>query len=309
MKEINVNITAIATELSELTGQNIGTEHIHATTEDRFYYIQAPEPGVPLLLHHYRGPFFIDIHPDDYEKIASGVISPHDYIVTANWQVGYFWGGGSMVSGGYYQPMDIVGKKEEVQRYLKILSCRGHFHSCGYMPSEETCQKCNIEDCPFSKFKEGNWDNENQEPDPRRDFFNALRMRFEKENPGYSFRGFLCGKIPDDEILLNPNSRYDEEQPYEFTAYASRTVIRALLTHEVTPRNWEEYASKFKFRIHELFDTESYEVTPEILEKVFKDRDYTKKNSNTEPVTIQDIYYDEKVPLSARIVAFLKKMF
>lgn len=308
MENINVNpnVTEMATELSELIGQRIGVEHIHPNKEDRYYYIQAPEPGVPLLLHHYRGPFFIDIHPDDYEKITSGLISPHDYIVTANWQVGYFWGGGSMVNGGYYQPMNLIKENAEVRRYLKILSCRGHYHSCGYMPTEENCNNCTIENCPFSKYKTGNWDNENQEHDPRRDLFKALCERFEKANPGYTFRGFLCGDIPDDEIWLNPNSHFTAEDPFELTAYASKRVIRSLLTHEIEPENWEEYASGFKFKIHKLFEPESWEVTPANLEKAFEGMDYVKKESNTEPVNDM---YDEKVPLMARISAFFKKMF
>jgi hypothetical protein len=302
--EINVNISNLATELSELIGQTVTVENIHPTKEDRYYYIQAPKAGTPLLLHHYRGPFFIDIHPDDYKKIASGDVTPHDYITTANWQVGYFWGGGSMVNGGYYQPMNLVKQNEEVRRYLQLLSCRGHYHSCGYMPTKEYCEKCFIEDCPFSKYKKGSWDKENQEPDPRRSFFNALYQRFEKENPGYSFKGFLCGDIPDEEIRLNPNSHYNEQQPYEFTAYASKNVIRALLTHEIEPDDWDKYAAGFKFVIHKLFDEHTFEVTPDTLEKAFEGIDYTKKVSSTEPVI--DVY-DEKVPLMTRLAALFKK--
>ena len=122
----NVNVNNFATELSELIGQHIGLDHIHPSTEGRYYYIQAPKTGAPMLLHHYRGPFFIDIHPDDLEDISSGKVSAHEYITSANWQVGYYWGGGSMVGGGYYQPIDLVGRRDEVRRYLQILSCRGY---------------------------------------------------------------------------------------------------------------------------------------------------------------------------------------
>ena len=152
----NTNIINFANELTELTGQHIGLDHIHPSTEGRYYYIQAPKAGAPMLLNHYRGPFFIDIHPDDFEDISSGKVSAHEYITSANWQVGYYWGGGSMVGGGYYQPLDLVGRRDEVRRYLQILSCRGNRRSSGYMPSEKNCADCSVENCPFSKYKEGN---------------------------------------------------------------------------------------------------------------------------------------------------------
>ena len=92
----NININSFATELSKLIGQHIGLDNIHPSTKGRSYYIQAPKAGAPMLLHHYRGPFFIDIHPDDFEALASGNVSAHDYIASADWQVGYYWGGSSM---------------------------------------------------------------------------------------------------------------------------------------------------------------------------------------------------------------------
>lgn len=301
----NANINNFAAELTELTGQSIILDHIHPTNKGRYYYTQAPKAGAPMLLHHYRGPFCIDIHPDDYMRIASGEVSAHDYIASANWQVGYCWGGGSMVGGGYYQPIDIIGRKEEVRRYLTILSCRGHLRSSGYMPTEDACNNCPVNNCPFSKFKQdGSWDSELQEPDPREDLFDALRKRFEQENPGYTLRGFLCGGIPDGEIWINPNGHYTEDEPFAFTAYASDSVIRSLLMHEIEPENWTEYAKSFQFRIHNMF-SQTYEVTPEALEKAYEGLDYT-KNAKTEP---EDDIYEEKVPLLTRVANFFKKMF
>ena len=145
MDNNNVNINNFASELSELIGQPIGLDHIHPTTKGRFYYTQAPKAGAPMLLHHYRGPFFIDIHPDDFESLSSGKISVHEYITSATWLVGYYWGG----NGGYYQPLDIISRQNEIRRYLQILSCRGHFNACHYMPSETKCANCFVENCPF----------------------------------------------------------------------------------------------------------------------------------------------------------------
>lgn len=294
-------------EIYDITGMRVGPEHIHPSIAGREYYIQAPKTGAPMLLHHYRGPFFIDIHPDDFDKISSGEKSPHEYITEAKWQVGYYWGNGNMVGGGYYQPIDIVGRKDEVRRYLKILSCRGFYQSCGYMPSVENCADCSVENCPFSKYKQGDWAAEMPEPDPRRDLFRALLKRFEEENHGYSLRGFLCGKIPDGEVWIFPNGHYTEDEPFTFTAYASDSVIRSLLMHETEPENWVAYAQSFQFRIHKLFDKQSYDVCEETLEKAFEGQDFTKKaKTETEP---EDDIYEEKVPLLTRLAKFFKKMF
>ena len=296
----NINIINFATELTNLTGCHIGSDHIYPSKDGRYYYIQPPKVGAPMLLHHYRGTFFVDIHPDDYKDIAYGRVSVRDFITSANWQVGYYWGGGSMIGGGYYQPLDLVGCRDEVHRYLQILSCRGYSQSCGYMPSEKECSQCFVENCPFSKYKGGNWNTEIQEPDSRLELFKALRRRFEKENPGYSLSGFICGSVPDGEIWIRPNGHYS------FLAKASMSVIQSLLMHEIVPEDWDEYADEFDFRIHKLFNSQTFEVTPETLEKAFEGLDYT-QNAKTTGHDDEGIY-EKKVPLLMRVANFFKKM-
>ena len=287
------NISNLAIELTDIVGQSITEEHIHSSSNGREYYIQAPKQGAPMVLHHYRGAFFVDMHPADFEALVSDKISAHEYICSANWQVGYYWGGGSMVGGGYYQPLDVINRKEEVRRYLQILSCRGYKRACGYMPTEKDCNECNLEDCPFSKYKSGSWDSEMDEPDPRIDLFKSLRKKFEQEYPEYSLCGFSCDEIPEGEIWLRPNGRYIAEETLSFKVYASESLIRALLMHEVVPEDWDEYASSLKFRVREMYKPEVYEVTKTTLAKVYEGKDYTKKV--------------EKVPLMARVMNLFKK--
>lgn len=267
--EINENLNVFAEEVSKLVGRRIDTGHICEGT-GRFYYIQSTEPGAPMILHHYRGSFFIDIHHDDLEAIKNGKVDVKEYIKKANWQIGYFWGGGSMVGGGFYQPFDIIGRSEEVKRYFTILSCRGFHNSCGYMPSKDNCDTCNVEKCPFSKYKEGgSWENELKEYDPRRDFFKSLRAFFEIEYPGYTLRGFSCSKnIPDDQIWVTSNFHIEDE-PYSFLATASENTIRALLMHEVEPEDWKEYAKGFKFMHYEFGSDPGTPVTLEKIEQIF----------------------------------------
>lgn len=283
----NTSMGVFAQELTNLIGQPIGVGQIFPSSEGRFYYIQAPLAGAPMLLHHYRGSFFVDINPDDYEKLANGDLEPQEYIRTANWQVGYYWGGGGMISGGYYQPLDIIGKQETVRRYLRILSCRGRRRSSGYMPAETECQHCFVTGCPLSPYNEtlrGLFRAEEiEEYDPRVDFFNSLYLRFQAEHPDYSLRGFFCqsNMAGDSQILLVPNGHFKKEEAFSYTAYASEKVIRDLLMRTVSPSDWGEYAKSFEFVLFQRGSSEYLEVTQENLKAVSASEDYcaTKKKN------------------------------
>lgn len=301
----------LACELSEIVGTTIGTTHIHVSKDGRNYYIQAPVEGAPMLLHHYRGPFFVDMHPADYKKLEAGEVSAHDYIISANWQIGYYWGGGSMVGGGYYQPFDIVNKQADVQRYFKILACRGGKLASLYDPSEESCNNCSVENCPFSNYKSGNWSNELQEEDPRCFLFQALLKRFENNFDGYTLKGFLCTSIiADDEILLVPNARYSEKEERSFIAYASESIIRALLMHTIVPEDWDTYAASFTFKMKKECwgSNEIFDVT---LENVKEAIDMNDRTLKTAPEEVEEIYVEVDAPagIVGKIVSFIKNIF
>ena len=298
------NLSEFAKELSMIIDQSIGLDHIHADGR-RFYYTQAAIEMSPMLLHHYRGPFFVDMHPEDLRKLKTGEISAHDYIHKANWLVGYYWGGGSMVGGGYYQPMDIIGNQDEVRKYLKILSCRGITGACHYMPSEEKCAKCPLTECWFSEHKEGNREDDIPEPDPRHDLFNAFLSRFEKEYPDYTLRGFLCSdSLEDDQAFVSANGHYSEDDPYSFRIYASDNVIRSILMHTVTPEDWDEYAATFKF-VMKVGEDYRHEVTPETLAQAADENDYEKKWKKEEEerarLAAEDAF-DFDTPVASRTV-------
>ena len=269
----NVNVENFATVLSGIIGQTIGLKHIHPTTESRDFYIQAPKLGAPIILYHYRHVFCLDIHPDDFERIFSGEVSAYDYIKSANWQVGYFKGGYSMFEGGYYQPIDIIGRKEEVRRYLKILSCRTEWSPLRHKPSKERCANCSVENCTFSDYTKGKRVEEISELDPRVDLFEALCRRFEQEYPGYTFHGFYCKEIvPEGEIWIYPTpfSCFKEGDLVDCTAYASNADIQSLMMHENEPENWNDYAKNFQFKNYKS-DTKNDELTKENLKKACDD--------------------------------------
>ncbi len=282
----NPNIQVLAHIISDTTGINLTCEHIHANTEGRSYYTQAPKRMAPMLLHHYRGPFFIDMHPDDIRAIVEGEISAQGYVDSANWQIGYYWGGGSMVSGGYYQPLDI--HDERLPRYLQILACRGTSYASHYMPDADKCGNCPyVNDCPFSAYspRHDDWSKEIPEYDPRVDFFQALARKFERRfGPEYKLHGFSCGNlVGKDEAWLFDNPHF-VEGPFELRVSVNDEVIRDLLMREVKPEDWDEYAKRFKFLVYSAdAPGKTLPLTNENLEKVFKDHDVAKKSVETKP--------------------------
>ena len=280
-KDATNNLELFAHELSVILDQPIEVRFIW-TNERIYYYIQGALEMHPMLLNHYRGGYFVEMNPKDLEKLKKGEISPSDYIRQANWLVGYFWGGGSMVGGGYYQPMNILDDREKVQKYLKTLDCRGTTGACHYMPSKERCKRCPLTECWFSDHKEGRREDDIPEPDPRHDLFKALRNRFEKEYPGYTLRGLCCSEsLDDDQAFFSPNGRFVEEDPRSFLVFASDNVIRSILMHTVEPENWEKYASTFKF-VMKVGDDYRHEVTLETLEQAADENDYVKKQQEEE---------------------------
>lgn len=266
---VNVeNITKFSNMMSKISGQYIGLDHIHPSDKGRYYYIQAPREGFPMLLHHYRGPFFIDLNPEDFNKIVSGEVDARDFIMQSNWLVGYYWGGGSMISGGYYQPFDL-NNRDDLQRYLKILSCRGSKRSSGYQASEETCAECPVDNCPFSRFKDGSWNNERKEDDPRIHLFNALDRRFSKEYPKYELHGCLCGELPEREIRLRAMKHYSFEEEKSLEVFLPESLVQDLLMHMIVPEDWDEFAKEFKFTVDIFLKEDVYDLTPENIKMVF----------------------------------------
>lgn len=283
MNENNMNTNNIcnfANQLSAICGENIGLDHIHEGT-GRYYYIQPAAKGAPMLLRHYRGPLFVDIHPDDMKKLKSGEVDAMEYIRSANWQVGYYWGGGSMMGGGYYQPIDIVNRTADLQRYLRILSCRTNRTSSGYMPDEARCSNCQVNNCPFSPYKVGSWENEAiKENDPRTAVFRALTKKFETLYPGYTIRGWLSsfedGSMPNNQAWVRANSRWADKDPYSFTIWIDAKTVRELLMHIIEVEDADQFVQGFTFHHTEWDEEDNSEVTLEHIKKLYskKGMDY-----------------------------------
>ncbi len=182
---------ALAAVISERIGHMIATDNVYTDETGWFYYIpqNSLKPNYPLIMNHYRGPLFVVIPLQDMKAIEDEKFTVVEYVNRAFWSYGYFWGGGPLLSGVYWQLIEGgkagINDKEKIERYLNILSCRTTFHSSGYMPSEKRCYDCKVESCPFSKFAEKNydasWDKEVQEYDARVELYKSVSKRIREQ--------------------------------------------------------------------------------------------------------------------------------
>ncbi len=182
---------ALAATISDRIGHIIATENVHTDESGWFYYIPANSLKAkhPLIMNHYRGPLFVVIPLQDMKEIENEKITVPEYIDTAIWSYGYFWGGGALLSGVYWQILEGgkpgINDKAKIERYLTILACRTHKRSSGYMPTEQRCANCKVESCPFSKYIEKNydadWKNEVQEYDARVELYKSISRRSKEQ--------------------------------------------------------------------------------------------------------------------------------
>lgn len=245
----------LSKQITALIGYHLGEDHIHNIHADGsgwHYYIQSLKPGYPVLAMHYRGPLMLALPYDDYCKLEAGEITAEQYIQESHWNYGYYWGGGGLLSGAYWQPLEKetgIHDTERISRYLHILSCRTDLISSGYRPTEEQCQKCKLDatNCPFSPLNEtGAWEKEEvQERDDRQKLFKAVIQRVEAElgfktghvmshgrgscsNCNCSFKtsdAMSCG-CGGDEILLFPGY-----EPNTVQVYLHKDTLNDLLYH------------------------------------------------------------------------------
>ena len=245
-------ITPLADIVSEKTGLEILPEHIHISTR-RSFYIPETDPGKPLLLHHYRGPYFIEINYYDWEKLITGVITPLEYVNTSYWYYGYYWGGGSSLTGGYFTPLEDtegINDKEKVYRFMSILKCRGNFISSGVTPTEEDCKNCDVPNCPYSKVGDMPYPLRVSVLDDNRfSFFKALYRHIENTY-GYQIHGMSCSeKVLPNEIVLYRN--YNERT---FEAYVSDRTIKGLLYNKFEKKfSWDTIVKTFNLFVGKRF--------------------------------------------------------
>lgn len=243
----------LATIISELTGLQIIEENVSKSVR-RYYYIQEAQPGYAYLLHHYRGPFFVEINEKDWAKMESGELSVKEYVEATKWLYGYYWGGGSMCSGGFYTQLESqpgIHDKELIQHTMNIVSKIGWHNSSGAKVTDQDIEEWN-------KLCEKYFH------DPRVEYFKAIAS-YIKDTFGAECKGFTAGTgLKDNEILLSPNM-FDRT----FEIFAGDDIIWKLLTKERSIPNTEN----LKYEILQGFGGKKSTVvsTAEEFQKVLVD--------------------------------------
>ena len=254
-----------ATEVSKKIGYNIGVDHIHSDENGWYYYISQKSllPKHPLLMMHYRGPLFAVIPYMEYKQLENGTVDVTQYIDEAKWNFGYYWGGGSLVGGSFWQPLEDcfgIHDTEKISRYLHILSCKTNRSSSGYMPSASKCMGCKIERCPFSqvdaKKVDASWNNEVKEHDYRKELFEAFSKRAENELD-LNVHGLLT--YSGENVLLIPNST-----ERSCVLYIPVQLNNDILYHP-GDRDWNKIASEYKFELGVSYKSERMIVDMEQL--------------------------------------------
>ena len=222
----------LANTVSPLIGQTIKQEHIYTDEEGWHYYI--PSKGLqkrhPLILNHYRGYLFMVIPTDDWKELESGTVSAINYIKYSHWNYGYYWGGGSMLFGVYWQPFEEKGIHDtlRIATYLEMLRCRTNYHSSRYLPTEEQCKDCWVEKCPFNQIdKKLNFSRFNevyQERDFRKELFFLVKEKIQQQSGFKATACFTHGN--NGGVWLLPN--YEDNT---VTVYLPRRLLIGLLYH------------------------------------------------------------------------------
>lgn len=245
-------VQELSTKVTELIGYHLGEDHIHHIHADGsgwFYYIQDLRPGYPVLAMHYRGPLMLALPFADYGKLEAGDVTVDDYIADSHWNYGYMWGGGGLLSGAYWQPLEQksgIHDTERISRYLRILSCRTHRASSGYGSTEGRCIDCELDEtsCPFSPLNQtGAWENEVREPDGRRELFQAVRERIQSEL-GFERYDYMSHHDDRHEILLFPGLN-----PNTARIFLSAHLLNDLLYHPEVKHDWAEMAQQLHYTL------------------------------------------------------------
>lgn len=216
MKDLEM---VIAQKMTEKTGLNIGEDHVHVAGR-RYYYIPEAKEGYPLFLHHYRSPFFLEIPYKDWQKMEEDVISVDDYIDSAFWSFGYYWGGGSMISGGYFTRLEEKNGIHDVkliQRVMKAIRTKGSNVASGTQLSEE-------EKAEWKEVKE------KYLKDTRVDFFYKADD-FIKESFGCELRGFFSSDFLEKNQIFLSNNFIERN----FRLVVSDELIREMLYNKKIP--------------------------------------------------------------------------
>lgn len=296
----------LSTQLRSLIGHHIGTDHIHDDT-CFYYYIKDLAPGHPLVMNHYRGPLMAVLPKSDYQSLKNGTVSVEEYISSSFWNFGFLWGGGGLLSGAYWQPLESesgIHDTGRISRYLSILSCRTLKNSSGYMPSPDHCKQCKLDEttCPFSPANQfGVWEKEVQEPDGRVALFSAISERLQQEI-GFKLTVAMSHSNARNELLLFPAYELGTVE-----AYVNSSLLNDLLYHP-GERDWSAMAQSLEITLGIPYQTERISLDPAITDKHAFCLEFW--SDKTPKATEEESFEEHPLPKKrTSLLGFIRNMF
>lgn len=271
-------IANFASEMSEkittLVGYPLQAGWIVHDDPGFHYYIRNLRPGYPICVMDYhvmpgRRPELMLVLPyADYRRLEKVEYSVEEYLTTAHFSFGYYWGGGSVL-GAYWQPLEAesgIHDTERIKRYLWQMACRTYVHSLGHDNPAELCASCPLkaETCPHSALvtnSERCWKSEISEFDGRVKLFNALIDRISAELR-FGVRGVLSHTGAKDILEL-----YAGYEPESVQIRVSQELLNDLLYHPEPERNWGELARSLRLVRRRRDSDVAAEIDPEMQDK------------------------------------------
>lgn len=235
----------LSSKISLLIGYHLDKDNIQHILEDGtgyHYYVQCLKPRHPLLIIHYRGPLVLMLPFEDYQRLNSEEVTVDAYIESSFFNYGYYLGGGDLLNGAYWQPLEEgvgIHNTEYISQHLHFLSCRSSRWMSRQI-SQECCEHCPLDGarCQYSPL---NHDVSGgyilTENDDRRHLFYAVEERVQREL-GFQLYSRTAHEGDRHELRLYPG-----DMPNTVTIGVSAELLNDLLYHpQPESTNWARMA-------------------------------------------------------------------
>lgn len=261
MKNIENNNATVKTwkhnfaeNISRQTGFPLRAEMIFSDEKDWDFYItkNSLQEKSPLLLMNYMGELMAVIPANDYKKLDNKEIWPYEYIPKVRWYFGQYLDNLHVPTDVFWQPIEKrvgINDKKKISRYLHMLKCRINYYRTAQMPSDDMCNSCEIQNCPFSKVDSKNvgsdWNKEVQERDYRLELIEEMKLRIKEE------LGLEVTKVTyhtGNRALLIMDPEYCQTTRDHVELHMPIGMLNFLMYNPVY-RNWKQYAKSFVFEI------------------------------------------------------------
>lgn len=235
-----------AKEISEKVGHRFDFTEIGSDEHGKYFYFceKSFQPNHPIIVAHYRGGFWCLLPYKEFHEIEAGKITPKAYIDQAFWSYGYYAGGGTLIGGSFWTPLEKtsgITDKALVSKFLSVMECiaRGQYN--------KDCTQC--EKCAFIGL-------EDKMHDYRVDLFKSLKDRAKVELD-LELRGLMC--YEGETAYLLPNQYRKDEASINLPI----SLLNDILYHP-GDRDWGEIAKSFKWELGVIGEEDSIIIGDEL---------------------------------------------